>query len=262
MNAIRRLTPTRCLPAAVACLVLVALFRAPFAGAEPVGAVEHLPTRCEVGELLAGPDGNVWFTCFRRGPGPDSAGRAMIGRMTPQGQVSEFGIPARLGIGGIVAGPDGNVWFTLSGGAYPPAKSRPSAIGRVTPGGEMTLFKAGLHKGSAPGEIVAGADGNLWFADTAYGQAPEIGRVSPQGTIAEFPTGVKEPLGLGGLAATPDGSAAPPTRRAERRRAVSSLGPWQPASARAFRWSLTPVPAHSRRPPRRRGSSTASAATS
>jgi virginiamycin B lyase len=106
----------------------------------------------------------------------------------------------------MVAGPDGNMWVTLSGGAYPPARSRPSAIARVTPNGEMTLFKAGLRKGSVPGGIVAGADGDLWFTDTAYQQEPEVGRITPEGTIAEFPTGVKEPLGLSGLAAAPDGN--------------------------------------------------------
>lgn len=191
----------------MAGLAVAAALIAPSARAEKVGAIEHLPTRCVVGTLVAGPDGNVWFTCFRPGPNPAGGGRAMIGRMTPEGQVSEFAIPDHLRIGGIVAGPDGAVWFTLSGGAYPPAKSLPSAIARIDPSGNVTLFKAGLRKGSSPGEIVAGADGDLWFADTAYEQEPEVGRITPQGTITEFPTGVKEPLGLGGLAAGSDGGA-------------------------------------------------------
>ena len=187
-------------------LAFAAIFAVRIARAEVVGAVEHLPTECQVSSLVAGIDGDVWFSCFHEGPSPDRGGRPMIGRIAPDGQVSEFPAPAHLGIGGMVAGPDGNMWVTLSGGAYPPARSRPSAIARVTPNGEMTLFKAGLRKGSVPGGIVAGADGDLWFTDTAYQQEPEVGRITPEGTIAEFPTGVKEPLGLSGLAAAPDGN--------------------------------------------------------
>ncbi|HEY2717198.1 MAG TPA: hypothetical protein VGI73_13345 [Solirubrobacterales bacterium] len=176
------------------------------ARAETVGAVEHLPTRCDVGTLVAGPDGNVWFSCFRQGPG--AGGRATIGRMTPDGKATEFsaGIPAGGGIRDIVAGADGNLWFTLSGAAYPPSKSRPSAIGRITPGGVVTLFSAGLRSRSAPGEIVAAPDGVLWFSDDAYSQPPEIGRITPDGTITEFATGLKPPLGLGGLAIGADGN--------------------------------------------------------
>ncbi|MBS1843475.1 MAG: hypothetical protein JST53_03565, partial [Actinobacteria bacterium] len=199
-------SPARVLLAAAAGLAVGAVLTVPSARAEPVGAVEHLPTKCDVGTLVAGPDGNVWFSCFRPGPNSQSGGRAVIGRMTPDGQVREFPIPGHLGIGGLVAGSDGDVWFTLSGAAYPPAKGRPSAIGRISPGGAVTVFKAGLRKGSSPGEIVPGTDGDLWFADNAYGQVPEVGRITPQGTIAEFPTGVRQPLGLGGLAVGPDGN--------------------------------------------------------
>jgi virginiamycin B lyase len=192
---------------AAAILAVGAFLCSPIARAEPVGAVEHFPTKCGVGTLVAGPDGNVWFSCFRelsRG-----SGRATIGRITPQGAVTEFsaGIPAGGGIRDIVAGADGNLWFTLSGAAYPPSKSRPSAIGRITPGGVVTLFSTGLRNRSAPGEIVAGADGDLWFTDDAYSQPPEIGRVTPEGAISELATGLKPPLGLGGLAIGADGNA-------------------------------------------------------
>ena len=167
----RRRSLHRFLATAAAGLVLAAVLAVPIAGAAPVGGVEHFPAKCGVGTLVAGPDGNVWFTCSRKRRTRGGSGRSLIGRITPAGQVSEFAVPAHLGIGGIVAGPDGNLWVLLSGAAYPPSKSRPSAIGRMTPGGEMTLFKVGLRKGSNPGEIVAGADGNLWFGDIASGQA-------------------------------------------------------------------------------------------
>jgi virginiamycin B lyase len=192
---------------ALAGLASAALFCAATASAETVGAVEHFPTKCKVGTLVGGPDGNVWFSCFREGPRPGAAGRSFLGRITPGGQVSEFAVPAHFGIGGLVAGPDGSLWVTLSGAAYPPSKSRPSAIGRVAPDGTMALFRTGLRERSAPGEIVAAPDGALWFTDTASGQPPEIGRITPQGTIVELPVGLKAPLGLGGIVAAPDGSA-------------------------------------------------------
>lgn len=190
----------------MAGLALATGLCSPIASAAPVGAVEHFPTRCGVGTLVAGPDGNVWFTCFRAKPG--AAGVAIVGRVTPQGAVTEFsdGIPAGFGIRDLVAGADGNLWFTLSGATYPPSKSRQSAIGRITSAGVVTLFRSGLRERSSPGEIVAGADGNLWFVDDAYSQPPEIGRITPAGTITEFPTGLKPPLGLGGIAVGADGS--------------------------------------------------------
>lgn len=189
---------------AAAGLAVGAVLFSPIAGAETIGSVEHFPTRCDVGTLTAGPDGNVWFTCFRERS--ITGGRTIVGRITPRGEVSEFsaGIPAGLGADDIVAGPDGNLWFTLSAGIGPVRRGHASAIGRMTPAGVVTVFRTGLRKRSAPGQIVAGPGGSLWFTDSA--SPPEIGQITTQGTITEFPTGLKPPLGLGGLVAGPDGN--------------------------------------------------------
>jgi streptogramin lyase len=74
----------------------------------------------------------------------------------------------------------------------------------MTPTGVVTVFRTGLRKRSAPGEIVAGSGGNLWFTDVA--SPPEIGQITTQGTITELPTELRPPLGLGGLTAGPDGN--------------------------------------------------------
>jgi streptogramin lyase len=58
-------------------------------------------------DITAGPDGNLWFTEQNK-----------IGRITPQGAITEFPGSGRS----ITAGPDGNLWFTA-----------PGNIGRVTP---------------------------------------------------------------------------------------------------------------------------------
>ena len=69
--------------------------------------------------VAVGPDGNLWFTEF-------SGNR--IGRITPQGVVTEFsaGIGPGAGPNAITAGPDGNLWFT---------ENLVDRIGRITPAG-------------------------------------------------------------------------------------------------------------------------------
>jgi streptogramin lyase len=182
------------------------------AQAAPVGAVEHFPTGCGVQKLISGPDGDVWFNCYRFTYHRGLVRRAVIGRMTPQGVVTEFtaGIPAGAAIRDLVAGPDGNVWFTLEADVGADGRFRSlAAIGRITPEGVVTTFSAGLRKRSYPGEIIAGPDGNLWFLDgvlVATPLRPDIGRVTPQGAITEFPTKLPQALRVGGLAAGPDGN--------------------------------------------------------
>ena len=55
--------------------------------------------------LVAGSDGNLWFT--------EHDGR--FGRVTPQGIVTEFRTGLTEGAAGIATGPDGNLWFTEKG---------------------------------------------------------------------------------------------------------------------------------------------------
>jgi streptogramin lyase len=210
-----RVCSTRVLTIALACLAAMAALCTQVAQAEPVGAVEHFPTKCSVAKLVSGPDGDVWFTCFRLGTHLGSAENSLIGRITPEGTVTEFsaGIPAGAAINDLVVGPEGNLWFTLVPGlarsGKPPARVLKSAIGRITPEGDVTLFSAGLRKRSYPDEIIAGSDGNLWFLDgtiVSTGVQTRIGRVTPQGSITEFPTGLPAALYVGGLAAGPDGN--------------------------------------------------------
>src|SRR6185295_14239366 len=78
-------------------------------------------------DIIAGPDGNLWFTEF-------TPGVRTIGRITRAGAITEFPLAPNPASGpfGIAAGPDGNLWFTLS-----PLSGLPgnSAIGRITTGG-------------------------------------------------------------------------------------------------------------------------------
>jgi virginiamycin B lyase len=74
-----------------------------------------------------------------------------IGKITPDGVVTEFSIPTpNSDTNFISAGPDGNVWFTEFVG---------NKIGRITPDGVISEFL--LPTDSEPLGITAGPDGNL-----------------------------------------------------------------------------------------------------
>ena len=79
----------------------------------------------------------------------------------------------------------------------------PAAGASYAPAGTVTEFSAGITPGSAPGDIAAGPDGNLWFTE-AYGN--RIGRITPAGTITEFSAGISGNSTPQGIAAGSDGN--------------------------------------------------------
>src|SRR6516225_10961637 len=84
----------------------------------PLPAHGILPPSGSANQIVAGPDGNLWFT------ENDTVSNA-IGRITPSGQITEFKIPTPGGNPfGITVGPAGNLWFTENFG---------DKIGRITP---------------------------------------------------------------------------------------------------------------------------------
>jgi streptogramin lyase len=78
-------------------------------------------------------------------------------------------------------GPDGNLWFVAIDGG---AEIRES-IDRFTPAGQLSEFPLPVrhYEANTGPAIVAGADGNLWFAE--YG-TNKLGRITPAGQITEF----------------------------------------------------------------------------
>jgi streptogramin lyase len=145
-------------------------------------------TSASIQRIVAGPDGNLWFTeYFSDG----------IGRITPEGVVTEFTTGLTLGGGplAITAGPDGNVWFS---------EVNANVVGRVTPDGVITEFNVGGDSLFFIAGIVTGPDGNLWFTNY-YGNA--IGRISPQGdNVMSFGVGVTFQSGPYGIAVGGDGN--------------------------------------------------------
>ena len=95
--------------------------------------------------MTLGPEGNIWFT---------ERDIAAIGRVTQEGEITEFALPSGNAPFTIATGPDGNLWFTLSGAA--------NAIGRITPEGHVAEYKVPTA-GSDPFSIAVGPNDDLWF---------------------------------------------------------------------------------------------------
>ncbi len=122
------------------------------------------------GDLVAGPDGAMWFTAALDQLGPHSD---RIGRITPAGVVSYYSTGlATTEPDGIAVGGDGAIWFT--------EHSTP-AIARITTSGQSS--RVALPTSSEPTQIVLGPGNALWFLDQqtgGYGADPSarIGVIS------------------------------------------------------------------------------------
>jgi streptogramin lyase len=187
----------------------------------PIGAGVPVPNG-----VVAGPDGNIWFTEYAgnavgridsttlavdtfpigtsgahpraivRGPDGNlwfAEQIGGVGQITPSGEIREF----RIGNGnpavtGIAVGVDGNLWFTDMGDGE---------IWHVAPdGGGMTPARVPNPGNNYPYDIALGPDGNLWFTEL---QA--IGRITPDGRILECPTPTRMSM-PGGITVGPNGT--------------------------------------------------------
>ena len=103
--------------------------------------------RVKFSAMLAGPDGNIWFT----------EGLAdKIGRITPNGQMTEYQVPPPGGNpGSLCAGPDGNLWFIDDA----------EHIRRITTSGMFLGNFIIPTPGSRPATLTVGPDKNVWFIE-------------------------------------------------------------------------------------------------
>jgi streptogramin lyase len=175
----------------------------------PTGTITEFPLPGPIGntphpfQIIAGPNGNLWFT--------DSGNASSaIGQITPVGTITELTVATNTSNAntifpsGMAEGPDGNIWVTNEGCSSCLPQGFSAAIVQVTPAGTITEFSSGLNPGSSLGNIAAGPDGNLWFAD--LGTTRALGVVTPAGAIREFTTGLSSNSLPASLAAGPDGN--------------------------------------------------------
>jgi len=134
--------------------------------------------------MVTGPDGNMWFL---------EAGSNQVGRITPEGVLTEFPLPptAQLRTGwdrgrSMTAGPGGDLYLVVEGG-----------IARMTQAGIVTAVYDGGFADFAPNAVAYGLDGNLWVAEcggTPSGALSSVTRMSPWGVMTRsvpgsFPRG-------------------------------------------------------------------------
>lgn len=141
------------------------------------------------GQIVVGPDGNMWFT-------EPSAGK--VGRTTHAGKTKGYSVftdsevvTGRDYLGAaIVVGADGNLYF-------PVHEESGWLIGRMTPQGKYSPVTQ--PQVESIGDMVLGADGNVWFAQ----RDGKIGRINPDGSVSRF--AVEGATGIAHLAVGTDG---------------------------------------------------------
>ncbi|HEU5063413.1 MAG TPA: hypothetical protein VFT79_09725 [Solirubrobacterales bacterium] len=103
------------------------------------------------GEIVAGPDGALWFGFNSRFGAGSTPG---LGRMAIDGQVSEVPVPGGRQTFALSSGPFDSVWYSNGGGR----------IGWIMPG-VVTGDPACINSCRAPiTDLTEGPDGRLWFA--------------------------------------------------------------------------------------------------
>jgi len=114
--------------------------------------------------LTPGPDGNVWFTELE-------ASRHNIGRVTPDGTVTEFHVADTNATTNVIAtGPDGDLWFTEAG-------SFDGDVWRAHPNGALIGTSIPIHFN--PLGIALGPDGNMWVAIREGGEIAKLHSAPP-----------------------------------------------------------------------------------
>src|SRR5262245_19231454 len=110
----------------LACLAVLGLMPACIATAQMITEYPVPTADSDLGGIVSGPDGALWFTEYAA---------HQIGRIATDGTVTEFPLPSgSAGPVDIASGLDGNLWFTESDGV---ANFR---IGRITTVGTVTEF--------------------------------------------------------------------------------------------------------------------------
>lgn len=110
------------------------------------GFVEYpLPAGSKPQTIAKGPEGNLWFT---------AEGTNRIGRITPEGVITEFALPSGSEPFGITEGPDKNIWFSESGDVGKLTPSGYTEGEAQTPGAGITIdYHVPLEGSKAPAQM-------------------------------------------------------------------------------------------------------------
>ena len=120
-------------------------------------------------DVALGLDGNIWFGTYD----------CMIGSVTPSGTFKEFVLNAN-GLCSTTVGSSTKstgLWFTQALGGLN------NFVGYIKAGGTVTRYPITDTGTLAPGQIVLGPDGNMWFTD-----GDKIGKVTESGKVTYYAT--------------------------------------------------------------------------
>lgn len=111
----------------------------------------------EPAELVAGPDGAIWFTEQIGTGAVSNIGRVPV--LPSIGSVTEFPLPAQFSTPwAITVGSDGGIWFAAAGGGQ-------GKIARIDPTTHIIVGYPLMTTTQAAFGLVTGPDGNLWATD-------------------------------------------------------------------------------------------------
>ncbi len=139
----------------------------------------------QLGSIVTGSDGNLWFLQGYSAERYSANDALSVGRMTPEGDFSEFPIPIpeswNFPSAHISSGADGNLWISTSSASDQTEGT--SSIFRLTTNGELTQFP--LPEGYQASSLVATGRGTVWFAfrRTESAETGGIGRMTPDGQV-------------------------------------------------------------------------------
>ena len=158
------------------------------------------------GQILLGPDGNLWFPAVAYENFTTTKPSGAIGRLTPSGKFQMFPIPISHTYPVTLAfGADGKLWFTAFQGNGKLGRNLDSApyFSDGTGGlGQMNMDGT-FHMSTLPSSLlslhslVVDTHSNLWFthANEKQGFATNymISRMTPSGTFTDFPLQLHDP---------------------------------------------------------------------
>jgi sugar lactone lactonase YvrE len=129
------------------------------------GETPGFPAGAYAEDIARGQNGSMWFT---------DGGTAAIGRISAQGEVTEFtkGLPPGATPYVIVPGLNGTMWFSDYRGAV---------VGRISPSGDIVEYTAPQYSDSPATGVAAGKDGTAWFV--TVGPNAILANVTTQGKV-------------------------------------------------------------------------------
>jgi streptogramin lyase len=147
----------------------------------PTGHAGGLSFGASPRSITEGPDGDMWFVerDNRCGTGDYCDGEGHIGRITPGGRVTEFGLGTPDHPATITAGADRALYLLASGDG--PVGNLYKKLGRVSVDGVTTPVRE-LSFFDSVRALVADPSGGLWF-DGVWG----FGHSAPDGTLLAAP---------------------------------------------------------------------------